>query len=88
VESGIEIRLKDGRRISTFVPIARGNPGNELTEEELTGKFFRLVEPFFGAKSTRTLMSTLLNCEELEDVCQLGQRLRRASLKALQFRKE
>lgn len=88
VESGIEIRLQDGRRISTYVPVAKGNPGNDLADEELTGKFIRLVDPFFGRKSTRRLMSTILNCEKLKDVRELGRLLRRASLKALQPRKE
>lgn len=84
VESGIEIILKDGKKFSTYVPIAKGNPGNELSKEELEGKFVRLVEPFFGPKSTQTLLSTFLNCEELKEVRRLGDLLRQASLRAVQ----
>ena len=83
VESGIEIRLKGGKKFSTYVPIAKGNPGNELSREELEGKFLRLVEPLFGPKSSQNLLSTLLNCQELEDVRELGDLLRQASLKAV-----
>ncbi|OGP90017.1 MAG: hypothetical protein A2156_01465 [Deltaproteobacteria bacterium RBG_16_48_10] len=84
VESGIEMRLKDGRKVSTYVPIAKGNPGNELSQEDLKGKFNRLVEPSFGQKSTQILLSTLLRCEDLEDSRKLGDLLRQASLKSAQ----
>jgi 2-methylcitrate dehydratase PrpD len=84
VETNIEIRLKDGKKFSTYVPVARGNPGNELSKEELEGKFVRLVEPLFGPKSTRNLVSIFLNCEEMQDVRELGNLLRQASLKGVQ----
>ena len=83
VESGIEIRLKDGRQLSTYVSIAKGNPGNELSEEELTGKFLSLVESFLGSRSAHALMSTILNCQDIGNARELGSLLRRASLKAI-----
>jgi 2-methylcitrate dehydratase PrpD len=84
VESGTEIHMKDGKRFSTYISVAKGNPGNELGEEDLKGKFLSLVVPYFGARSTRALISRMLECEEIENVQELGILLRRASLKALQ----
>lgn len=83
VESGIEIRMGDGSQFSTYVPIAKGNPGNELSEEELKGKFLSIVEPIAGLKSAETLISTIRNCEDMKDVRELGNLLRSASLKAI-----
>ena len=83
VESGIEIRLKGGSQFSTYVPIAKGNPGNELSEEELTGKFMRLVEPLSGPRSAQVLISTILDCQRIKDTQELANLLRRVSLKSL-----
>jgi 2-methylcitrate dehydratase PrpD len=83
VESEIEIRLKSGGKFSTYIPVAKGNPGNELSSEELTGKFHRLVGPFFGPRSTNRLQKMLLDCQGIKDARDLGNLLRRASLKAL-----
>lgn len=88
VESETEIQLKDGRRFSTYVSIAKGNPGNELSVQELSEKFSQLVEPFAGQKVARSLMSTILRCEEMKDVRELGHLLRRASLQMRQNSQE
>ena len=83
VESSIEIRLKDGPRFSTYINIARGNPGNELSEKELAGKFLMLVEPLSGKKMANNLKSLILNCQEIENAQEIGNLIRKASLKAL-----
>jgi hypothetical protein len=74
--------MKDGHIFSKYIPIAKGNPGNELSEKELKNKFLRLVEPLSGSKEANTLMSALLNCDEIADSRELGNLLRRASLEA------
>lgn len=83
VESRIKIHMKDSRLLSTYIPVAKGNPGNELSEEELIGKFLRLVEPVSGSRRAHALISDFLNCGEIKNVKKLGSLLRRASLKMI-----
>ncbi len=44
----VRIALKDGRMLASEPAIARGNPENPLTDDELRGKYRSLAEPVLG----------------------------------------
>jgi 2-methylcitrate dehydratase PrpD len=44
----VRITLKDGRMLASEPAIARGNPENPLTDNELRGKYRSLAEPVLG----------------------------------------
>ena len=46
-----EVVLADGRKLEHHVPVARGNPENPLTWDDLHAKFTGLVAPRLGADS-------------------------------------
>ena len=48
----VRITLKDGRVLASEPAIARGNPENPLTDDEIHGKFRTLAEPVLGIERT------------------------------------
>jgi 2-methylcitrate dehydratase PrpD len=46
----VRITLKDGRVLASEPAIARGNPENPLTDEELRAKYRSLAEPVLGVE--------------------------------------
>jgi hypothetical protein len=54
----LEIRLKDGRRVETFVPLALGKPSRWLSKAVLRAKFEDCVR-HSGAKDAEAVTSAL-----------------------------
>ncbi len=54
----LEIELKNGRRIITDVPVAKGHPGNPMNWDDMWHKFNSLVEPRLGQR-TATLFGLI-----------------------------
>ncbi|WP_051518363.1 MmgE/PrpD family protein [Intrasporangium chromatireducens] len=48
----VELRLHDGRDVAVEVPLPYGEPGNPVTDEEITAKFVRLAAPVIGTATT------------------------------------
>ena len=46
----VRVTLKDGRMLASEPAIARGNPENPLTDNELRGKYRSLAEPVLGVE--------------------------------------
>ncbi|HYB73588.1 MAG TPA: hypothetical protein VED18_09460, partial [Candidatus Sulfotelmatobacter sp.] len=46
-----------------YVPEARGNPGNPLTDDEIRAKFLDLAGPVLGPRRARRLMRAVLSLE-------------------------
>ncbi len=67
VETHATIVTVDGRRLTHYVPVARGNPGNPLSDDEIQAKFLDLAEPVLGARRARRLMRAVLSLEAAED---------------------
>lgn len=68
VETHAAIVTRDGRRLTHYVPIARGNPGNPLSDEEIQGKFKQLAEPVLGPRRSQRLVRAVLSLEAAGDV--------------------
>jgi 2-methylcitrate dehydratase PrpD len=67
VETSAAVVMRDGRRLTHSVAVARGNPGNPLSDEELQGKFLVLAEPVLGARRAQRLMRGVLTLDTVED---------------------
>ncbi len=67
VETHATIVTKDGRRLTHYVPVARGNPENPLPDDEIRAKFLDLAEPILGTRRARRLMRAVLSLEAAED---------------------
>ncbi|HYB73381.1 MAG TPA: MmgE/PrpD family protein [Candidatus Sulfotelmatobacter sp.] len=67
VETQATIVTKDGRRLAHYVPEARGNPGNPLTDDEIRAKFLDLAGPVLGPRRARRLMRAVLALETAEN---------------------
>jgi 2-methylcitrate dehydratase PrpD len=66
--SEVTISLRDGRRLHRRVRLAKGQPGNPLTDAELTEKFRDCAARVFDAARTEALLSALQRLEALDDV--------------------
>jgi 2-methylcitrate dehydratase PrpD len=53
--------LRDGSRFTSKPAIARGNPENPLSDDELLEKYHRLAEPVLGRKRTLKLRGMVEN---------------------------
>lgn len=56
----VEVALRDGRRLESYVDIPRGMPEHPATEDELVAKFRGLVAPILGEAGARGLMDLVL----------------------------
>lgn len=70
-EAYIDIRLKDGRTVSTHVEHASGSPENPLTNAQLEEKFHALVEPVLGARRARALFEAAWSLDDAPGVSDL-----------------
>jgi 2-methylcitrate dehydratase PrpD len=59
----MRIEFADGPSVEHHVPLARGNPGNPLSWDDLRGKFMPLAEPVLGAGRAAALFETLRTFE-------------------------
>ena len=77
-QAAVELRLKNGKVLRREQPEPKGEPGNPLTEEELSDKFTGLVKMVKGAQNLGpSLSETLMNLEKQASVKEII-----ASLKA------
>ncbi len=67
----VEIRLKNGKTYKKTVNLARGNPGNSLSQEELTGKFKDCSAVKLSRDKADRLLDALMNLEKLDDAGKL-----------------
>lgn len=67
----VEIKLKDGKRYSRRVDLAKGNPENPLSQEELIGKFKDCAMTRLPVGKVDCLLETIMHLEEIEDVTKL-----------------
>lgn len=70
-----EIVLKDGRRLSSAIDIARGEPESPLTVEEIQEKFVLLTHDVLGKRSKR-VCEMVMALENLEEVNGLIKKLK------------
>jgi len=67
----VEIKLKDGKKYSRRVDLAKGNPENPLSQEELIGKFKDCAMTRLPVGKVDCLLETIMHLEEIEDVTKL-----------------
>ena len=69
--SVVKIKMKDGITYCKRVDLAKGNPGNTLTQRELERKFMDCSTRRLPSEQAKRLLDTIMNLEELEDVAEL-----------------
>jgi 2-methylcitrate dehydratase PrpD len=65
--------MKDGRELTEAIKLARGDPGNPLSKDDILAKFWTNVE-FCGRISTKKaqdFLNLVENLEELDSVRKL-----------------
>jgi len=63
----VSVRLRDGGTRERITAMARGNPANPMTDEELDDKFLRCATPLLGGRATAVL-ADLHHFATLDDV--------------------
>jgi 2-methylcitrate dehydratase PrpD len=71
------VKLADGRTLERTVEASRGDPDNPLTSDELRFKFRDAASAALPANVIEELITKLESVEDISDVRQLGQLLRR-----------
>lgn len=69
----LEVRMKDGKVYTEYVPVASGEPSNPMSDDDLLAKFREQVE-FSGMvsqKNMEKLIELLLKLEEVKDINQI-----------------
>lgn len=64
----MEIKTKEGKKISGRVDFAKGDHRNPMTEDELAAKFLTLTENIIGEKKAKKVMEIVLDLENLSTV--------------------
>jgi 2-methylcitrate dehydratase PrpD len=67
----VEIRLKSGKVYATRIELAKGNPGNLLSQSELTQKFRDCALMRLPGDKVAALLDKISNLERLEDISEL-----------------
>jgi 2-methylcitrate dehydratase PrpD len=70
-QAGIEVELKDGRRLTTFVERSLGNIHRPLTDRQLEDKFRDQAVLVLPATDVDALISLCWRIDSLEDVGEL-----------------
>ncbi|GAG89324.1 unnamed protein product, partial [marine sediment metagenome] len=73
VDLGGEIvaRLQNGNAYSRKVDVAKGNPKNPLSWEELTNKYRDCVRLSLSAENMNTSLNLILHLESISDIAEL-----------------
>src|SRR5262245_25164019 len=66
--SEVTMRLRDGRQLQRRVQVAKGQPGNPLTEAELTVKFRDCAARALPAERAQALLAAVERLETVSDV--------------------
>lgn len=72
----VTLRLTDGREVSERVPVPYGEPGNPVSDDEMTAKMVRLCAPVIGADAARSLVSDLWAFASLDVVARVDEHCR------------
>jgi 2-methylcitrate dehydratase PrpD len=67
----VAVELKDGRRLSHTAKIAKGDPRNPMTEDEVVEKFRGNAKLVIAEKQAEELIVTVRNLEAVDDVKKL-----------------
>lgn len=70
-EAALAVRLRNGKELREYVPVARGNPGNPCRREEMDAKFLALASPALGRERAVRLRDVVRSLESLADVSTL-----------------
>ncbi len=68
----VVVLLKDGRRLEKAVEHAVGSEKRPMTDDELNGKFDKLVAPVLGEKRAAELRYACWSLEQIPDVSQIA----------------
>jgi 2-methylcitrate dehydratase PrpD len=79
-EPYVDLELKDGRRLSGRVTMARGDCTNPLSEDELVTKFRTTAGTAFGAAQVARIEKAVREVEKMDNVRQLAELMRPASV--------
>jgi 2-methylcitrate dehydratase PrpD len=77
-EPFVDVELKDGRRLSARVPMARGDCTNPLSEDELVGKFRTTAGTAFGAAQVARIEKAVREIAKADNVRSLEELMRPA----------
>ncbi|MFI5715749.1 MmgE/PrpD family protein [Nocardia sp. NPDC051750] len=77
--ASVELRLRDGRVVSHRVDLPYGEPGNPVSDAEMTAKFVRLAAPVLGAQAAEKLAVDLWAFETLDVIARTDLSVREAS---------
>lgn len=75
----VRLTMTDGSVLEERVPVPYGEPGNPVTDEELTAKFVRLAEPYVGEEAARKAaadlwdFSSLTVLQDIDELVRKGQ---------------
>lgn len=75
----VELRRHDGRVLAHRVEIPYGEPGNPVTDAEMTAKFVRLAGPVLGAGVAADLAAELWAFESLDVIARTDSYVRKQS---------
>lgn len=75
----VELRCRDGRVLAHRVEIPYGEPGNPVTDAEMTAKFVRLAGPVLGAGVAADLAAELWAFESLDVIARTDSYVRKQS---------
>ncbi|MGW0183222.1 MmgE/PrpD family protein [Nocardia sp. NPDC003345] len=75
--ASVELRLHDGRVLSHRVDLPYGEPGNPVTDAEMTAKFVRLAAPVLGAEVAVELAPALWAFESLDVIARIDSQVRK-----------
>ena len=64
----VVLRLKDGNEFSKLVKVAKGDPENPLTAEEIESKFLDCAQFVFSRQDARRLLDMIFTLEQIEDI--------------------
>jgi 2-methylcitrate dehydratase PrpD len=72
----VTITTGNGRKLSKDVPLAKGEPENPLTRDEIEAKFATLAHPALGKERAADVIVRVRALEGLEDLHELATALR------------
>ena len=68
----VTVRTKDGREFTDEVLYPKGNPANQLTEDEFKGKFMDMAERVLGATQAEQLYDRARQLERVDNVADIA----------------
>jgi 2-methylcitrate dehydratase len=66
-----EIALKSGRALTVQQQNPKGHPANAMTDQDINGKFMKLVQPILGDRRSEELMDVLWRIDDLKDMASM-----------------